>query len=524
MRKNYRLHCETCGGSLDYAADGRSAVCPYCGNEYHFRESRGDALVLSLNRAHALRQNNDFDGAATEYKLVAESDPQCAEAWWGLALCTYGVEYIEDPRTHRRVPVCRRTVKKSILEDENYLNALRTAAEEQCEAYRTRAAAIDALQNGIKRRLEEEEDYDVFLCFRAEDDAGTPTRERAVALELYGAFSSRGIRTFCSEVTLRGRLGEDYEPLIYKALYSCRVFILIAMREENIGSAWVRSEWSRFCDRVYEERLTGACFAVFDGISPASLPSFLRAQGVDLSKYPQGGYAEEIADSLAQKLGKVTEGAALSSAAGAAAEGAEESGGQAAGALAALLAEGKRALRAGDFVCAAAAFSRAIEEDAESADAWLGAFLADIEVCGLGRGTAFARTVCDRLYSYGATAAECRERLARNERQTAAVSSPYYKNALRLAHGRVMDQLVAGKQQIMDESAACNAALRDCLRRCEREEAARPENTRPPQNGGVSAGTVAGTAAAAGLFGWMLGRSRRPRPPRPPRRPPRGRW
>ncbi len=529
MQKEYRLHCETCGGSLRYAADGKSAVCPYCGNEYHFKENCGDALVLSLNRANALRRNNDFEGAALEYRLVTASDPQCAEAWWGLALSRYGVEYIEDPRTHRHVPICRRTVRQSILQDESYLNALRTAAPEQCALYRARAEQIDRLQSAVKARIEQEPPYDVFLSFRSETDAGDPAPERAVALQIYEALSARGIRTFCSEVTLRGRLGEEYEPIIYKALYSCKVFILIAMSEENIHSPWVRSEWTRFCERVYDERLTEACFAVFGGIEPSALPSFLRAQGVDLSKYPNGGYAEEIAAALAQKLQKggfaatrrapdapaEENGKAVRPPAKAAPRGNAANG----DALGALLAQGERALREGDFILAAASFSRAIEEDAENGQAWLGAFLAEIEVRELGVGTRFARQVCSRLYSYGRTAAECRERLSLNERRVAVLRSPYYKNALRYSHGDVMDSLVAGKQQIFCEAEACNASLLEHLRRCERQEAPHgaPPSPPPPRRGGFK-NTVEDAA------NWLLGRRRPPRGPygrrrfaRPPR-------
>lgn len=76
--------CETCGGTLIYAADKKSAVCSFCGNEYFFKEEKSEALTLALNRANALRLRNDFDGAIAEYKLVAERNPDDAEAFWGL--------------------------------------------------------------------------------------------------------------------------------------------------------------------------------------------------------------------------------------------------------------------------------------------------------------------------------------------------------------------------------------------------------------------------------------------------------
>ena len=42
--EKHLLTCETCGGVLNYAADGKSAVCPFCGNEYYFKEEKSEAL------------------------------------------------------------------------------------------------------------------------------------------------------------------------------------------------------------------------------------------------------------------------------------------------------------------------------------------------------------------------------------------------------------------------------------------------------------------------------------------------
>ncbi|MCD8372073.1 MAG: TIR domain-containing protein [Clostridia bacterium] len=297
------LNCETCGGILNYSPDGLHAVCPYCGNEYYFKNRKGEALSLALNRANLLRRSCDFDGAITEYKLILSADGEDAEARWGLALSEYGIEYVEDSRTKKLIPTCRRTVRKSILEDENYLAAIKYAEPKQAESYMAEAKVIDRLQRDIKRRMDEEEDFDVFLCFRSSDDLGFPTRERSVARRIYDELEKRGIKTFFSEVTLKDRIGDDYEPIIYKALYSCKFFILIATSEENINAPWVKNEWSRFRDRQAEEGLSGACCAVFEGVPLSSLPSFLRsAQGVNLAKYPANGYEIEIADNLSRRF------------------------------------------------------------------------------------------------------------------------------------------------------------------------------------------------------------------------------
>lgn len=394
------MNCESCGGALVYAEDGKSAKCPFCGNVYHFKAEKSEALVLALNRANEYRLKNDFDGAITEYKLVTERNPEDSEAYWGLAISTYGIEYVEDPRTKKRIPTCRRTVQKSILEDENYLKALENATEEQKEIYERKAGIIDRLQRNIKRRLEEEEDYDVFISFKSTDEDGNPTKERGVARRIYDELEKRGIKTFFSEVTLRDRIGEDYEPIIYKALYSCKFFILVAASEENMNSAWVKNEWSRFRDRVFDENLTGAGCAVFEGISPSVLPAFLRGQGINLAKYPAGGYEIEIADALSAKFGLTHKNdeaeeirrqieeqkkafeeqqraleerlknvaATTTPAAGASAT------------VNSLLKRAKQESESGDYDAAQNYYNKVLDADPENAEAWLGLFYASNRV------------------------------------------------------------------------------------------------------------------------------------------------
>lgn len=533
------VFCDTCGGPLRYSQDGLEATCPYCGNRYNFRGGKSEALSLALSRANSYRLNCDFDEAIREYTLITERNPDDAEAWWGLALSKYGIEYVPDPRTGMRVPTCHRTVKESILCDESYLNAIKYAAPAQAESYRLKAEQIERLQSGIKSRLAQEESFDVFLCFRSADKNGAPTKERTVARRIYDELTRRGINTFFSEESLKGRLGEDYEPIIYKALYSCRFFILIATSVENVNTAWVKNEWSRFRDRVYEERLSSACCAVFENITPADLPSFLRGQGVNLAKYPAGGYEIEIADALERRFKGFGE------------ERQPQYRADSRDGLNALLDKGRYALTRGDFVSAAAAFSSAIDEDGDCGEAWLGALMAELEVRSIKNEKKFAQEISNRLWSSGTTVAECNRRLAANEHILYALSSPYYKNAVKYSTAAMARTLSGAKSYIMDMADKCNAALKLSLNECASRESAASsaesgynesyrggyddydydyDNT---SNTASNAAAFAGGAIAGGLLGAFLGGRRRRRrppvhmgfmpPPRPPRpAPPRG--
>ena len=461
------LTCETCGGVLNYAADGKSAVCPFCGNEYFFKEEKSEALILALNRANAYRLANDFDGAITEYKLVAERNPSDAEAFWGLAISTYGIEYVEDPRTKKRVPTCRRTVIKSILEDENYIKALENASDEQKEVYERCAAVIDRLQKNIKRRLEDEEDFDVFISFKSTDENGNPTKERGVARRIYDELTKRKIKTFFSEVTLRDRIGEDFEPIIFKALYSCKFFILVAASEENMNSAWVKNEWSRYRDRVFDENLSGAGCAVFDGIKPSALPAFLRGQGINLAKYPAGGYEIEIADALSLKFGLTKKNdeaeeirrqieeqkrvqkaleeklKAVSSSSAAPAAGAGAT-------VNSLLMRAKQESGDGDFAKATSYYNKVLDADPVNFEAWLGLFFVTQNTTEE-KGLLFKKE--------SSNAAQFYESEKENERLLSTMKGKYFSNAKKYADSEQTKRIQAAEERAKKENEQIKTAM-----------------------------------------------------------------
>ena len=54
------------------------------------------------------------------YNTMVKEFPNEAEAYWGLVLCRYGIEYVEDPRTKKMIPTCHRTIPKPIFDDSDY--------------------------------------------------------------------------------------------------------------------------------------------------------------------------------------------------------------------------------------------------------------------------------------------------------------------------------------------------------------------------------------------------------------------
>lgn len=292
--------CETCGGVLELSKDGLSAKCKYCGNEYSFKKPCDE----NINRADNYRLNCLFDNAIIEYKTMLQNDyyKDNDKVYWGMVLATYGIEYIFDKANESYIPTCHRTILKSILQDEKYLNALKYSTNENRENYILKAQEIDELQKNIIAISKEIENYDIFICFKSTYNRQA-TEDRFIARKIFDELTKRGFNVFFSEITLKGKLGSDYEPIIYKALTTCQSMIFVCTNEEFIDAPFIRNEWSRFLDRKKQD-LKLTFIPVFKNINPMSLPS--KEQGIDLAKYPVGGYEVDLADNLESILGKRT--------------------------------------------------------------------------------------------------------------------------------------------------------------------------------------------------------------------------
>ena len=74
-----------------------------------------------------IRLKSEFDKAAGIYESIIAEFPEEAEGYWGLVLCNYGIEYVDDPATARKIPTCHRAAFESVANDENYQLALEYA-------------------------------------------------------------------------------------------------------------------------------------------------------------------------------------------------------------------------------------------------------------------------------------------------------------------------------------------------------------------------------------------------------------
>lgn len=237
--------CKMCGGTLEINNE-TVAVCQYCGTKQTLPKLDDDRKANLYDRANHFRRNNEFDKAMGIYEQILNDDNTDAETYWSLVLCRYGIEYVEDPSSHKRIPTVNRAQFTSIFDDEDYKSALQYADGYQKDIYEQEANAINKIQKGILAISQKEEPFDVFICYKETDNSGCRTPDSVLATELYNELTREGFKVFFARITLEDKLGQEYEPYIFAALNSAKVMVVLGTKPEYFNAVWVKNEWSRY--------------------------------------------------------------------------------------------------------------------------------------------------------------------------------------------------------------------------------------------------------------------------------------
>ena len=358
--------CKMCGGELQINPGESVAVCEYCGTTQTLPKLDDDRRANLYDRANHFRRNNDFDKAAGIYEQILNEDKTDAEAYWSLVLCRYGIEYVEDPATHKRMPTVNRAQYTSVFDDEDYKSAVQYADAAQRVVYEAEAKAINEIQKGILEISQKEEPFDVFICCKETDTNGLRTPDSVLATDLYHQLTQEGLKVFFSRITLEDKLGTAYEPYIFAALNSAKVMVVLGTKPEYFNAVWVKNEWSRYLALI-RGGAKKVLIPAYRDMDPYDLPEeFSHLQAQDMSKL---GFMQDLIRGI-KKLTEVDKPAAKETVV------VQESAANTAPLL-------KRAfifLEDGDWSSADEYCEKVLDIDPECAQAYLGKLMADLRV------------------------------------------------------------------------------------------------------------------------------------------------
>ena len=295
------IKCKMCGGELVLVEGQSVAECEYCGSRQTVPTADNEKKLTLFARANRLRFACEFDKAAGIYESIVADFPEEAEAYWGLVLCKYGIEYVDDPATGKKIPTCHRSSFDAVLKDSNFDLVMEYADAASRSVYRAEAKAIEALRTGILEVSGKESPYDIFICYKETGADGGRTVDSVLAQELYDALTEKGYRVFFARITLEDKLGQEYEPYIFAALNSAKIMLAVGTEYDHYHAVWVKNEWSRYLSLIAkgEKKILIPCYKDID---PYDMPeAFSKLQGQDLGKI---GAMQDLLRSIDKLLGK----------------------------------------------------------------------------------------------------------------------------------------------------------------------------------------------------------------------------
>ena len=366
------IKCKMCGGDIEISADKTFGTCEYCGSTMTLPRVDDEQRAAAFNRGNHFRRSGEFDKALAVYERIVAEDDNDAEAHWCCALCRFGIEYVEDPATYEWLPTCHRASFDSFLEDVDYLTAVEHSDGITRRQYQKDAAKIAEVQRGILATSQNEQPFDVFLCYKETGEDGQRTRDSLMAQEVYYELTEQGYRVFFARITLEDKAGTEYEPYIFAALNSAKVMVVIGTKPEHFNAVWVKNEWSRFLSMMKKDRskLLLPCYRDMD---PYDLPEALSVlQSYDMSKI---GFMQD----LIRGVKKVVDAAKPQEAAKETVKETVVVHNEGGSNVQALLKRGNMALEDGDWTKADEFFEQVLNQDAECGAAYLGKFLAKVK-------------------------------------------------------------------------------------------------------------------------------------------------
>lgn len=269
------FNCKMCGANLNVQSGMRICKCDYCDSVQTIPDLSSEKKLSLFNKANGLRFACDFDRASDVYKDIVTDFPEEAEAYWGLCLCKYGIEYVVDPETQNRVPTCHRTSFERIQDIPEFRKVLEYSDVNLRNIYTQLAEVIDGIQQGILAIAVNEKPFDVFICYKETDENGTRSADALLAEKVYNELTAQNIKVFFAPVTLKGKLGTEFEPYIYSAINSAQIMVCVGTSEEHFDSVWVRNEWSRFIELMKKDK-TKILIPCYSEMTVSQLPVEFR--------------------------------------------------------------------------------------------------------------------------------------------------------------------------------------------------------------------------------------------------------
>ena len=263
------MKCKTCGEPLDINLAQNGVIrCGVCDSCFTLPKTADQKILDFLSQGEHDLDTGKFDDAYSAFSKACELDKTEPEAYWGMALAEFKIQYLKDEVNNRLQPICHEISDKDFADSANFLKAIRYATEAQKSEYERKADEINYIKNEFYKIAQSGVKYDCFICVKVSDENGGRTQDYKAADDIYFELKGKGYKPFFSERELVGVTGADYEARILYALKSSECMLVVCFDEAYLRTKWVKNEYSRFLKLVNDEEKESDSIALVFGDRP----------------------------------------------------------------------------------------------------------------------------------------------------------------------------------------------------------------------------------------------------------------
>ncbi len=304
-------YCKVCGALLPVSQGETIVQCIYCGVKQTTPAAVEAAFAAKFQQAAQLLQQCEFDRAEAVYDDILAENPLSSEAHWCLVLSRYGIEYVEE-LSGKRVPTCHRLSYIALTDDENYQNALNCCENQARKDFLLQEGArLEALRAQVAAVAATAKPYDIFISYKETGENGERTEDSLLAQHLFDQLQKNGYRVFYSRISLKEMAGSQYEPIIYSALSTAKMMLVVGTSPEHMGALWVKNEWMRFLHMIQsgQSKVLLPCIKGFHALQMPQELRHLPAQSMETAQDMQKLLSivdQHVLDSFRMQKSKAT--------------------------------------------------------------------------------------------------------------------------------------------------------------------------------------------------------------------------
>lgn len=284
IESNIVFKCPSCGSNRIEKINEKQCKCKSCLSEFIYQEDQNSEYREYINKSTYSRNIMDFEEAYEYATQAMNINKTSYEPYFYRLLALYGVTYIDEKGEGIEKPTMSRVSPNKIESNNDYIKVielLKKAPNDVKKNVEDKLKKIEKLRNDIISSTKNLPKYDIFICYKRTANSGEITIDSSKARDIYDYYSNLGYKVFLAEKSLGSVVGTEYEPIIYNALHTASVMLVIAASSpEYIEAPWVKNEWRRFLKIIEDSKYKGDKKIIIpvlcNGFNPYNLPMQLQ--------------------------------------------------------------------------------------------------------------------------------------------------------------------------------------------------------------------------------------------------------